>query len=466
VKYAAELGLGAYSAPRRSRGVRRRPGVTVDGVMYGLRLCRVLFADAVPLPRNATACAFRPEVSDRHVCFPFRDSMPAGVFQVRLLYRHRRRCARRARCARRCGRAVRATNLQASLMLSSVLGNLCLGLAAVLAALLFALAPQQDGGASGGGKLMLVVLLGLPFALSLAGALEAAVVRGGLDWLSRSRGLQHGFALALALCVTVVTVFCVALYREPPAQMPWTLRPLIGVALYLLPLLVLAGTALALNAAWRAALPAALVRAPLLLAGAGAALICAGLLVELLVAMQADSVRRIEERQAADAERDREMLAEVASLDPLTQLGRLLNQTSRYETPAIRELALRKVRSNPALNDELARMLRNEWRGEALTFLAWNDAPDAAALAAPLRDGIVLLAEDVRREMRDAHYLHDDEFDPLAERVLAAVDRVGSHGVDYVSAVRTFRAALDEPRTQTIAPRCRARLDAWLADRR
>ncbi len=350
-------------------------------------------------------------------------------------------------------------------MPASVLGNLCLGFAAVLAALLLALAPQQDGGASGGGKLVLVALLGLPFGLSLAGALEAAVVRGGLDWLSRSRGLQHGFALASALCVTVVTVFCVALYREPSAQMPWTLRPLIGVALYLLPLLALAGTALALNATWRAALPTPLVRAPLLLAGAAAALICAGLLVELLLALQADSLRRVEERQAADAQRDREMLAEVASLDPLTQLGRLLNQTSRYETPAIRELALRKAHSNPALNDELARMLRNEWRGEALTFVAWNDAPDPAALAAPLRDGILLLAEDVRREMRDAHYLHDDEFDPLAERVLAAVDRVGSHGVDYVPAVRAFRAALDEPRTQAIAPRCRARLDAWLAGR-
>jgi hypothetical protein len=50
--------------------------------------------------------------------------------------------------------------------------------------------------------------------------------------------------------------------------------------------------------------------------------------------------------------------------------------------------------------------------------------------------------------------------------VLAAADRFKPFGVDYVPAMRTYRAAMDEPNRNHFVPQCRATIDQWIIAQR
>ncbi len=64
--------------------------------------------------------------------------------------------------------------------------------------------------------------------------------------------------------------------------------------------------------------------------------------------------------------------------------------------------------------------------------------------------------------MQRTHTLHADEFDGDTRRLLASVDKFSGQGIDYVPAIQTLRAALDEPRTQQVRLNSVAMLDRWL----
>jgi hypothetical protein len=153
----------------------------------------------------------------------------------------------------------------------------------------------------------------------------------------------------------------------------------------------------------------------------------------------------------------------VERLEPIADFGRLLGYTSPFETDSIRTLALQKLRSHASFTAQLAACLGNEWFGEALIFVEGNDPPNPAACADPARQAFLRVAARVRENMRTAHWLYDDSFDADARRVLAAATKLTGHGVDFGPAIREFRAALDEPRSQKINPQCRRELDEWLA---
>jgi hypothetical protein len=161
-------------------------------------------------------------------------------------------------------------------------------------------------------------------------------------------------------------------------------------------------------------------------------------------------------------QRDASMLQQVQAADVEKDFVSLLPHTSPYETREIRELALDKLRSHPDLNGALARLLRNAWAEEAFTFLAANDPPDAAALAEPVREGVLSVARQMQERVREAHTLRPDDYEHIVKRVITTVDRYAAHGVDYVPAMRELRLAFDARQRQPVDFTSRHLLDAWL----
>nr|WP_316640560.1 hypothetical protein [uncultured Roseateles sp.] len=338
--------------------------------------------------------------------------------------------------------------------------------AATLCGLALMFVGTSEMSARDGERGMTSVIIGLPFGLCLLLAFGVAVSRDGFGWIApSSRGLQWALVMAAVLSAVLVVVGSAALRWEPAEQVPWALWPLRAWAPLVWPPLLLAALALALWPGLRAELPAPAWQAPVAALGLVALLAGATMLVQWV---QASVEREAAEVQAAidrDSNRNRQVLEDVEKADPVKNLVSLMNQTSQFELPQIRERALAKVHAHPDLNAALAEMLRNGWRDYALTFLESNDAPDPAALADAVRDAILGTAEDFRERMRDTHTLRSDEFEPEVRRLLAVADKYQALGGDYVDAVRAVRAALDEPRQswQPTAPlACRRTLDQWL----
>ncbi len=351
-----------------------------------------------------------------------------------------------------------------------MLGNLLAGTGLFVALItggMLMLIGLSDDSPHDGGRAMGTAIGCIPFLAGLALAYSVAVWRGGFDWLGWSRLGIWLAVLAVLVCAVLVTGLSAATRLEPASQIPWAMLPLRGwLHLVWPPLLLL----LAAWALWPQAFPTwpPVVARGLVLVPTGVTLLACGLmLVQLVVSMQQAEVQRAEQRVADDQERNRWVREQVIAADPVKDLVSLMNQTSQYEQPDIRALALQKVRSHPDLTQALAEMLRGRFCDYAFTFLASNEPPDAAALAEPVREGILAMAEEFRDTMRNTHTLHSDEFTYKTDRVLAVADRFAGQGVDYAPAMRELRAALDESRAHwhTGTPDLPARrtLDAWLA---
>lgn len=313
-----------------------------------------------------------------------------------------------------------------------------------------------------GGKIIVIGLLGTAFGLLLAGGYAAMISGGGLDWLAIGRGWQHMIAFVCACGAAVAMALASGLYTEPVEQLPAVFQPIIAWTMFGLPVLALAAGLLPLDAAWRDALPAALSHGAQAGIGLFVIVIALGLSAQLVVENVQYETDRAQQEITDAQERDQRFLEEVKAADPVADFGSLLGRTGIHTNPATRELALEKLKSNPNFTAYLLVALRNGWRGEAMIHVAWNDVPEAEKVAPAVRDAIEKIASDARKEMQEAHYLWDDHFDSRSERILAAADRFAGRGVDFVPAVRAFRAAMDEPRTQKIDARCRRNLDAWL----
>jgi hypothetical protein len=292
---------------------------------------------------------------------------------------------------------------------------------------------------------------------------------GALDWIARSRGTRSAMVAAGLLAIMAVTTLSLVVRFEPPSQQPLAVRYLAGIAPGLFPLVLLVVGAILLNAPFRSGLPRAAYAVPLGLVFGTSLLACAAGAVEWIVHEQQSTTARIAEMQADQANRHAGHLAEIESIDPLVAMERLLVFTDSGHPPEVRERALASVHSNPAWQTELAAMLEGNASLEAFTFLASNAVEDRALLAGPVNTGILRVAEWVRRSIRggshEAHF-HEGQFSWEVDRVLATADTFRGLGVDYLPAIRTLRAALDEPSEhKRVRFTCVATLDRWIAGR-
>lgn len=353
--------------------------------------------------------------------------------------------------------------------MGNLLAGLGLSVALLTGVMLMFIGLSSEAGRDGG-RAMGAAIASLPFLAGLALAYIVATLRGGFDWLGLPRPVTLLLVLVALVAAVLVNFFSVGLRLEPASQVPWAMWPLRAWLHWFWPPLLLLGAAWALwpaNFGW----PPQWGRTVLAMAGLVSLLVCGLMLVQWAWASQQQQAQRVQQRIQDDQKRDAWVREQVIAADPQKDLVLLMNQTSKYETPDIRALALQKVRSHPQLNPALATMLRNGWRDKAFVFLESNAPPDAPALAEAVRDGMLGMAGEIRQRMKDTHTLRADDFMPEVERMLAVAEQFALHarpeaGLDYREAMQAVRQALDQPRHQASGTPdliARHRLDRWLA---
>lgn len=345
----------------------------------------------------------------------------------------------------------------------TILGNILLGFA-----LFLYLVPLQillrkpiviTGNDSVGVVLFLFVTV--PFWLTLFLAWCILFSRDRFDWLGGGRGWQFSVLLLSWLALTVVTSMAAMLRGDP--QVPWALRPLMPWGIYLLPLAAIIATLFMFNSSLGAIVPAFSTRLALALCGALALGSSGGMIAEWTISAQRKATAKVEQDAEFHERNIRGIVAEVEVLDPIKDLGPLLRNAASNSFEAPRQLAQTKIRTNAHLQEELALRLTNQWSVEALGYLELSDPPDAAALAVPVRTALESLAPWINRELERATSFWPETYRWETKMALAVADKFAPYGIDYIPAIRTFRAAFDHPHAKNAKLEAPRLLDTWLA---
>lgn len=347
-----------------------------------------------------------------------------------------------------------------------IIGNIILALAGLLYAVPLQLLmhdaghKRDDGGALWGAIFLFVPLWGL-----LTIALILATARGGFDWLPLNRGPRYFLVVLSGVALLIVTLFSFLGKVEHAGQLPWAALPFRIWATYVFPLVAMAFAFLVLNPGAGARIPAPVFRVPFAVISVASLLACAGMLVQWFVSSRQQQIARVERAIEADNERDRKILAEVKEMDPTNNFTQLLGFSNRFENETIRQLAIEKARSHPQFIEALAGVLTNYYAEKGLVYLDACDVTEAEmkALAEPVRAAIVVLTKAAEDSVDRTHTFYPEQFDWDTRIILSVADKFRGSGVDYVPAIRAFRAALDGPRGKTFAFKARPTLDAWLA---
>jgi hypothetical protein len=348
----------------------------------------------------------------------------------------------------------------------TILGNICLALAALIYALPLQLLmhdvahKKNDGGGVWGAIILLA-----PLGILLVIAMMLATARGGFDWLPIRRGPQYLLVFASGVAIAVLLFFSFMGKLEHPNHLPLAARPFLNWAVYVFPLLLMAFAFLTLNPSLGSKIPVLAYRVPIAIIGVASLLACAGMIAQWIAYNQQQQIARMERAVADGNERDRGILERVQSLNPTNDFPELLGFANRFENETIRKVAIQKARSHPQFDAELAKVLQNGWAEKGLVYLDACDVsePERKALAEPVRAAILVLAADARDAIERTHTFYADQFDWNTRIILSMADKFQGAGVDYAPAIREFRAALDAPRGKDFNFNARRPLDAWLA---
>lgn len=344
-------------------------------------------------------------------------------------------------------------------------GNTCLALALVvyITALPFVL-NDRSGRASADGIIISAVLVLIPMWLLIATALCIGTARGGFDWIAVGRGAQ--LIVVVVSCAALLAVSAMSVVGKvwPPSDVPWAARPFAKWGVYVLPLVAIVFGLCAINLSPDSSFPAAIYRLPFALVAGAAVLAGIGLLGQWVADLQHREAERVQEEARVESERDQQTLARIRSLDPDRDVPELLGHTNRYNTASVRDLALERLARSSNLTQAVAGALSGGWAEQGLIYVDACDVADPEALAEPVRQAILRTAERVRDLVRREHALQPDSFDFKTRLVVSAVTKFHGRGVDYAPAVRKLRAALNEPRSQTVHFTAADTLDRWLAD--
>ena len=316
--------------------------------------------------------------------------------------------------------------------------------------------PDQAGAA-------IVYFILTPFRwLALALALGVAIGEGGFAWIGDSAAAQAILIYLVHIAAGVASVILLAAGGDRAASAPVKIAG--AVVAYGVPLAVTAYAARTVNPTVLPDAGATTMRAILL----GA--LALGLITTLAAAhvtVRASPTRAERRRAAAEAEADAEVrvinrMAQLEALSDQTPLWGLLDFTGDNEPPDVQERALAMIAARPALDEELATLLAGNWLVEALRYIRWHFRPTPAALALPIRDGLVRVADDIRYRIARHETPYPEQFELEVGQALDLAERYHGPAADFRPALVATRGALDLAAGRTAAPIGRARLDAWL----
>jgi hypothetical protein len=345
-----------------------------------------------------------------------------------------------------------------------IIGNIVLFLAAFLyllplQILIYDVGRKKDDG----GALWAAIFVLVPLWILLTSALMLAAARGGFDWLPLKRGPQYLLACLSGVALLVLTFFSFLGKVEHPNQIPWAARPFSVWALYLFPLVVMGFAFLVLNASVSSRFPPVAYRAPMAAVAALSLLACGGMVGQWIMHSRQQQVARVERAIADDNKRDRDIMERVQSLNPTNDFAELLGFANRFESQAIRKVAIQKAESHQEFTAALIQVLQNGWAERGLVYLDACDVSDRKTLAEPVLAAIKVLTADARDSVNRTHTFYAGQFDWNTRLILSVVQKFADQDVDYVAAIRAYRRSLDSQRTRDVELNARRTLDAWLA---
>ena len=333
----------------------------------------------------------------------------------------------------------------------TIFGNICVGLLGVCALVMFRFVSESvsryDYLIAGMFSMLLLVALFAVFA--------AITATGKLDFLGWPRLLQYGGVAIVSLSITVLAGMSAAVHGSGGREFPWSIHPFCPWAAYTLPFVLALIGALWLNSG-----RFALSEYPLRVVFGIVVVIAFLSNITMGVEIQRTLQQQAEERAGDD-------LRVVQQTDPEQDFSRLLHYTSRFERPPTRQLALQKIlATGPRFEALMTECLRTPVFQEGLTYLRDNDPPgDAAPLAEPARDAILKSAERLREEAGTGRPLDVDDVESGVDSVLTVADKFSKTGVDFLPAVRDYRAALDVPKSAKVPAASVRKMDTWLASK-
>jgi hypothetical protein len=345
----------------------------------------------------------------------------------------------------------------------NILSHISLGIAAFLYLVpmqFFHHGNDRPAGEAAMGLLMYFFVT-IPLGIFLFVSWCALLAQGGFSWIGGGRGAQLLLITVTALAFTAVISIGAVMRGDP--QMPWALRPLMPWGLYILPLFLIVATFAQVNGTLATHIPPTVSRGVLIACSALVLASSAGMIVEWLIWQEKRATAAAKEQVAFEDRNLRSLVEEVEALDPIKDLGRLLGHAAanRYQAP--RDLAVKKIQTHPRLQEELTLKLTNEWKLEALGYLELNDAPDNAALAVPVRTALESMAFWMKREIEGSTHHWPEAYYSETKMALAVADKFAAHGIDYIPAIKAWRAAFDHPNAKQANIRAPQLIDAWLA---
>ncbi|MCB0631014.1 MAG: hypothetical protein R2824_15020 [Saprospiraceae bacterium] len=345
----------------------------------------------------------------------------------------------------------------------TIVGNIFLVIAGLiylaLSSMLFSRQPPP-GGDYAVGYAWTLVLGNAAFTLCLTIVVAIIGSKGGFDWVAIPGAPR--FMIVTGAYILIMLAYNFFAMKEGTGDLPPLARQVVAYLPGLLPLLLLSCAAILLNDDWRAAVPVAVYKWPLLLT-AILGLLPLGLIMQhnarnaaAVAKDRADFISRTEQAH----------LDQIDSTDVQKAMVNILVFTDANHKAEVRERALERIRSRPDWQEELIRLLDTNGAPEVFTFLASNEVEDKTMFKNSVEAGIYVQARLIRQSIRNCrgtYDLYSGRFGWEVERVLRSVQKFQGMGVDYQPAIREMRAALDEP-TSFEKPRlnCIPVLDKWL----
>lgn len=352
--------------------------------------------------------------------------------------------------------------------MTALIGNICLGLAALTSGILITTVIRYKaphGGDGGVSAYPIWVLLNhtILFVL-IAFAFIAVARKGGFDWFAGNKLLRYAL-LTIGLVAALYTSLISTMSFQRSIAEPALFRAFFQYAFVFVPVILIVTGFILMNSAFRGSVPVALYQWPLILVfGIGAFGTGTAILDDFLKARSGTSAQRYENAPSIIANH----IHEIAQSDVNTDFVRILEFTGAIYPAEVREKAKEKIKSHPSWEKELVGLLENDRAMEAYNFLSWNEVEHKEMFPNAVYTGVISAANWIRANIQaNSHQkIRHEMYTEEVNRVLQSVEKFEGLGTDYLPAIAELRSALNEPVPgQSVRYDCIAVLEDWIKKR-
>ncbi|MGC3956685.1 MAG: hypothetical protein QM813_01590, partial [Verrucomicrobiota bacterium] len=251
-----------------------------------------------------------------------------------------------------------------------IIGNLCVGLAALIFVLplqlmLFEVLNKRGGQTDHGAGFFVIAGILLAMWLFLLVGVVCVIASGGLDGLQLARAWFYPLAFGATLAMLALSLLIFEFPNHPNFFTRWIGR----VPFYVFPVATMLFTVLVLNPRFTASFPLAPYKLTWLICAGLSLALCGGYLGYRFAVPVMGRALNFGNFLAHRGAMDRESLGKIATLDPQRVFADLLRYANQYQSQTVREAATIRLRSHPDFLDALTAILNSRSPECGLDFL-------------------------------------------------------------------------------------------------